>query len=165
MGTDQPPNWHFGVREGPQLSQSSGFNPHSPHPDPGTVHPLLGITGVKSHQVPPLCPFPCHAPTQLIREMKVGHTQESFALLCRGLYLSRTHDTGSAFPSQVLLNPIDFHGCPHLSQQHICSILGLCPAAGLCCGTRRNSALRSFHIPPSHRRTSGLGGPPAEPGL
>lgn len=63
------PPWHFGVREGPQLSQSSGFKPRSPHPEPGTVRPLLGITGVKSHltQVlpgPPSAPSPAGSACQ-----------------------------------------------------------------------------------------------------
>lgn len=70
-----------------------------------------------------------------------------------GLYLSRARDAGLAFLSQVLLNPIDLHGCDLLSQQqqqqqHISHrISRLCPAAALCCGTRSRPAVRRLCPP------------------
>lgn len=116
----------------------------------------------------PLCPSLATHRLGSSRKQRSETLKDSFALPCRGLYLSGTCDTGLAFLSQVLLNPFDLHSCDLLSQQHIS---WLRPAASLCCGTCNRLAAQRLCPPLLSHATIPLqeegvwGGSPAEPGL
>lgn len=123
--------------------------PHAPTACPAPLSPRCVPRSCPA-PVPTSQPFPCCAPRASQRR-RSETLKEPLALQHRGFYSPRTCDTGLAFPSQVLLSPIDLHSCDLLAQQKFSRCVPCLPCSsalwGMCNLPRNAEALPFVPFP------------------